>query len=110
MSLSPSPTWPSGWLVRRGDPNVEITGTLEHLPCCALVSSATLDGAGHIAVEYAGESKLYWEDQRPVRQDGRLVFIDENGQEVWEDEVAIRLADGSIVSLARLPQAAESGS
>jgi hypothetical protein len=110
MAQSPAPAWPSGQLVRRDDPEVAITGTLEHLPCCALVSAATLDGAGHIAVEYAGESKLYWDDQRPVRQDGRLVFIDQNGLEVWEDEVAIRLADGSIVSLARLPPSAESGS
>jgi hypothetical protein len=93
--------------VRRDDPSVAIAGTLERVTGCALLNAASLDPHGQLKLEYGGETKFYWEEQRPVREAGMLVFIDDNGLEVFESEVVIRLEDGSIVDPAQARAAPE---
>lgn len=91
-----------GQLVRRDDPAVEIRGTLERTPGCALIASAEIDERGRLSVEYGGETQMYWDEQRPVREGGRLVLIDVNGLEVLETEVLLRLDDGALVDPLRI--------
>lgn len=88
---------PCGQLVRRDDPAVEIRGSLERTPGCALIAAAGFDAQGRLELEYGGETQMYWEEQRPVREGGLLVLIDVNGHEVLETEVLLRLEDGSLV-------------
>lgn len=97
---------PVGQLVRRDDPAVEIRGTLERTPGCALIASAEIDAQGRLNLEYGGETQMYWEEQRPVREGGRLVLIDANGLEVLETEVLLRLDDGVLVDPLRFAAAA----
>ncbi len=107
MHQSPSPSRSSGQLVRRDDPAVPIVGTLERVTGCALLSAASLGRRGQLELEYGGETRYYWEEQRPVREAGMLVFIDDNGVEVFESEVVILLEDGSIVDPAQARTAPE---
>ncbi len=107
MSLSPSPSRPIGQLVRRDDPDIEILGALERVPGCALVAEASPNGRGGVNLVYGDETRMYWEEQRPVREageGGQLVFIDVNGLEVLESEVLIRLPDGTTVDPTRLAE------
>lgn len=104
--ISPQPfaagAHPVGQLVRRDDPAVEIRGTLERTPGCALIASAEIDARGQLSVEYGGETQMYWEEQRPLREGGLLVLVDVNGLEVLETEVLLRLDDGSLVDPLRI--------
>jgi hypothetical protein len=102
MSQSPSPARPCGQLVRRDDPAIEISGTIERVTGCALVDQASLDARGRLELVYGGETKMYWEEQRPVRERDQLVFIDEKGLELLESEVLIRLAYGELVDPLKL--------
>jgi hypothetical protein len=100
MPRSPLPSPACGQLVRRDNNEVAITGQLESVYCSGQISEVTVSADGEISCDYAGGSEIFWNGQKPVLQDGRFVFIDENGDEVPEINVVLRLADGTIVDPA----------
>lgn len=91
-------------LVRKDDPEIAITGTLEQVPALAVVLSAGLDEDGRIDVEYAGRSEMDWDGQATVCRGGERIFIDETGEQVAETDVALR-RDGTIVNPCWRPPA-----
>ena len=94
----------TGMLVRHDDPEVAVTGTLERLAGEALISGASLDNDGLASFAYQGETRVWWGEQRTVRDAcGLLTFIDENGLELTQDQVALRLEDGELVFPLRFP-------
>jgi hypothetical protein len=86
-----------GRLVRRNDPSEKIAGTLERLAGVALVGEGALDSLGGIASDYAGETMVWWDEQRTAERRGQGVFVDEAGHEVLEEAVVILLDDGRIL-------------
>ena len=94
----------TGRLVRHDDPDTAVTGTLERLAGEAQIAQARLDENGLAAFDYAGETKVWWDEQRTARDHrGLVVFIDENGLELTQDQVALRLDDGTLVFPLRFP-------
>jgi hypothetical protein len=91
-------------LVRKDDPKISITGTLDQIPAVALVEGASLDADGRIDVEFAGGSHVDWDGQTTVCLGGERIFIDENGEEVAETEVVLRRG-GIIIHPAWRPPA-----
>ena len=88
---------PSGRLVRRDNPAVEIAGTLERLAGIATIDEGRIDADGSVDFDYSGETTVWWDDQRTVQRQGQRVFIDENGMEVLETDVAVLLDDGRLL-------------
>lgn len=88
----------TGTLVRRDDPEVAVTGTVERLSAEAVIDGASLDADGLATLDYEGTTRIWWDDQRTAR-DGRglMIFVDENGLELAQDQVALRLEDGELV-------------
>jgi hypothetical protein len=62
---------------------IEISGTSEILPATALIDSINDDGTPN----YAGESKLWWDDQKTKTRDGKILFVDESGEEWTFDQL-----------------------
>lgn len=94
----------TGRLVRHDDPDTAVTGTLERLAGEAQITQARLDDNGLTAFDYAGDTKVWWDEQRTQRDHrGLVVFIDENGLELTQDQVALRLDDGTLVFPLRFP-------
>lgn len=88
---------PSGRLVRRDNPQIEITGTLERLSGMAIIDEARIDADGSVDFDYAGETTVWWDEQRTALCKGQRVFVDENGLEVLETDVAVLLDDGRLL-------------
>lgn len=88
----------TGTLVRHDDPDVAVTGTVERLSGEAFLNGATLDADGLAALDYEGTTRIWWDEQRTAR-DGRglMIFVDQNGLELAQDQVALRLEDGELV-------------
>jgi hypothetical protein len=95
-------------LVRKDDPKIAITGTLDQVPAVAVVEGAGLDADGRIEVEFAGGSNVDWDSQTTVCRGGERIFIDENGEEVPETEVVLR-SDGAVVHPPWRPPAPSAG-
>ncbi len=68
-----------------------IQGTLENVSGVAGVSCPSdLDPTDHTNWEYDDGTTIFWEGQITVEQDGQVVFIDEDGDEVLESEIEWR--------------------
>jgi hypothetical protein len=88
----------SGRLVRRDNPATEIAGTLERLSGIATISEGRIDSDGSVDFDYSGETTVWWDEQRTAQFKGQRVFLDENGQEVLETDVAVLLDDGRLLA------------
>ena len=78
-----------------GDP---IEGTLESVQGKALIidESWQRDAEGTLEYEYGGETKMYWDSQISLKNDaGKVIYLDEFGEEWTEDEIVLADADGS---------------
>jgi hypothetical protein len=95
-------------LVRKDDPNIAITGTLDQVPAVAVARGAGLDADGRIEVEFDGGSDVDWDGQTTVSRGGERIFIDENGEEVPETEIVL-WRDGTIVCPPWRPPAPSGG-
>jgi hypothetical protein len=95
-------------LVRKDDPKIAITGTLDQIPAVAVVEGASLDADGRIEVEFAGGSHVDWDGQTTVDRGGERIFIDENGEEVPETQVVL-LGNGIVVCPPWRPPAPSAG-
>jgi hypothetical protein len=62
---------------------LEIEGVLERCLCRADVEEFGVDETGTLVWEYAGSSKMFWDDQVPVEVEGQVVLIDSDGGE-WK--------------------------
>ena len=91
-------------LVRRDNPNIAISGTLDQVPAVAVVDGASLDADGRIDVDFAGGSNVDWDGQATVTRAGERIFIDENGEEVPETDIVLR-RDGTVICLPWRPPA-----
>lgn len=88
----------TGTLVRRDDPDVAVTRTVERLSGEAVIAGASLDADGLAALDYEGTTRIWWDDQRTARDArGLMIFVDENDLELTQDQVALRLEDGELV-------------
>ena len=67
-----------------------IRGTLETLSGVALAERWGRTKDGLLSFEWAGETDVWWDEQKTVRIDGERVFVDEDGEEVLEHEVELR--------------------
>ncbi len=87
----------SGRLVRRDNPAIEIAGTLERLSGIAIIGDGRIQADGAIDFDYSGETTVWWDEQRTAERKGQRVFVDENGEEVLETDVAVLLDDGRLL-------------
>lgn len=67
---------------------LEIIGTLETLSGCAIVSGITADGEPL----YAGETDIWWDEQKTVSSNGRPLFVDDHGN-TWTFDQLTPLED-----------------
>lgn len=71
----------------------EIIGTLESLQGCALADVSKDPVTGAVRIDYAGETKLYWDTQETVGDAaGQTLYLDELGNEVPENQLLWRHA------------------
>ena len=83
-------------LVRKDKPAVAIVGTLERVLGTCGLEGATRNAAGKLQLEYDGNgTRIDWDSAETVVREGRMVFIDEHGEEVTEDNVTIEEGDAS---------------
>lgn len=71
---------------------VAIVGTCENLRGCAVIQGFTPDGD----VEYAGETEIFWNDQRTNRREGRRLFMDEQDRLWTLEELDPKLAEAAL--------------
>jgi hypothetical protein len=64
------------------DTRIEITGTLDRTPGRALIQSFDVAADGHtIEIEWAGETEMFWDDQRTDEHpDGSPVYLGTDGE------------------------------
>lgn len=67
-----------------------IVGTLETCPGCALITSISRAVDGSITLDYVGETKMYWDDQRTIERDGQTIFLDSDGHEWPESQLTFK--------------------
>lgn len=66
-----------------------VRGTYERLHAVAeaTADSYRRDADGNIEFDHAGETEVFWDDSETVRQDDKIVFLDEHGTEVTQDDI-----------------------
>lgn len=68
----------------------EITGVFETCPCRAHISEIFRNEKGEVEFQYAGESEMFWDEQKPVLRENKMVFLDEDGNEWTEDQLTFK--------------------
>lgn len=101
---SPAAAPLTGQLVVKADPTIEIFGTVDLIPACGVIWSAWIED-GELRVEYAGDSKVFWDGQTTTTRRGFLAFQDRIGDEYGADELALRLDDGTLLDIPGEPGA-----
>ena len=68
-----------------------IRGTLERLHgrAEATEDSFRRDADGNVEFDYDGETEIYWDDGITVRRDDKIVYLDEHGAEVTQDDIVL---------------------
>ncbi|MCL4722887.1 MAG: hypothetical protein KJZ90_01230, partial [Rhodocyclaceae bacterium] len=77
----------SGKLITKG--GEEVTGTYETMPGAAGINLATRNSDGTLDIEYAGETDIWWNDQKTVKVNGERQFVTASGKIVPESEVIL---------------------
>lgn len=86
-------------LVVAHDHSIEIIGTLDLVPGRANLNGATRLPDGTLDIDWAGETTMFWDDQKTVQRridDGHPlenIYLDEDGNEYLESE--LELIDGN---------------
>lgn len=77
----------ANYLSPNGSP---IIGTLEHL-----TGRAELDGIDPETgePEYSGGTEIFYDDQRTAERDGKIIFLDEGGEEWTFDQLVLDEAE-----------------
>jgi hypothetical protein len=70
----------------------QIIGTYEMCPARAEISlnSFGRDTDGTVSFDYAGESEMFWDGMETVTKEGKIVFLDGDGNEWTEDQIELR--------------------
>jgi hypothetical protein len=78
-----------------GPDGAAIIGTLETVRGVAGIEAGSVRRAadGGIAFDYAGETDIWWDEQKTVLRDGERVFVDENYNAHRESELRL-IEDG----------------
>ncbi|MFZ3120388.1 MAG: hypothetical protein WA159_18960 [Variovorax sp.] len=77
-------------LVRKGNHDVGIVGTLETVPAMVYISGAVRGENGALNIQYQGNSEICWDAQETkVNDAGLRIFVDEHGEHVGEDDVEL---------------------
>lgn len=66
-----------------------IIGTLETTPCRCEIHGINEDGSP----DYAGESKMFWDDTRPIMRDNKILYLDEDGSEWTFDQLSVAVEE-----------------
>jgi hypothetical protein len=74
---------------------VLITGTYEMCPCRANIQLGSFQRAkdGTLIFEWEGSSDMFWDGQTAETRDGKVIYLDENGDEWLEDQIVLREED-----------------
>lgn len=83
---------------------LEIDRTLETIPGSCMIIEGTFrrEEDGKIGFDWAGETDVFWDDQRTVERNDQRVFLDTDGNEWLEDQ--LQLVDEAEVDNVRLKQ------
>ncbi|WP_293679259.1 hypothetical protein [uncultured Phenylobacterium sp.] len=92
-------------LVRKDNPDIAVVGTFDSIPGVALVMGATLGDGDRLELAFANETRVLWDGQHTLLKRGQRIFIDENGEQLPETEVAL-LDQGRLVCPGPGPSAA----
>lgn len=69
---------------------IKIIGTLETVSGCAAILGAKRDGDGSFDIEWAGDTEIYWDEQKTqTSPGGDRLFVDEDGQTWIESELEL---------------------
>jgi len=87
----------------------EITGTLDIVPGRAEIDPESFkrDENGTLVYKLAGETDMFWDDQRPRTERGFDVYVDANGNEWPEDQLTLVDEHGATVPFTPNRQAGE---
>ena len=68
-----------------------ITGTLEQVDgrATTIYDSFQREESGKLAFEHGSETQMYWDGQETQTRDGQVIFIDDDGEEVLENDVEL---------------------
>jgi hypothetical protein len=68
-----------------------ITGTLERLSGEALVDPESFSRKedGTLVYDHAGETVVFWDGQETEKRGGKVVFVDDGGDEWTEDQIVL---------------------
>jgi hypothetical protein len=74
---------------------LQILGTLEMIQGRAEIECATFgrDEKGVVTFEYAGDTEIFWDEQKTAQKNGHDIFLDEEGWEWTEEELVLREDD-----------------
>jgi hypothetical protein len=62
----------------------KIHGTFESLQACAEIASAERNKDGGLELEYNGNTEIWWDSQRTIREKEERMFVDEEGN-IWPE-------------------------
>jgi len=66
--------------------DIQVVGTLETIQGVAIAFGLNEDGSP----EYAGETKIWWDDQRTIIRDGERIWVDDAGTEYPQSQIESR--------------------
>lgn len=66
-----------------------IVGTSDTVACRAEIFGIEDDGTP----EYAGETEVFWDEQKTLERDSRILFLDEDGDEWTFDQLTAESKD-----------------
>ena len=62
-----------------------IVGTLETIVGIGMIKGIDVDGTP----DYVGETDIFWDDQITVVRDGKIIFVDDDGDEWTFDQLTV---------------------
>jgi hypothetical protein len=77
-------------LVLKTDHSIEMVGTLEIIHGISGIADVTLNANGAFELEWdTNGTKIDWNSQSTVHEDGRRVFVDRDGNEYLENQLEL---------------------
>ena len=64
-----------------------VIGTYDRLDACAVSLSFKRNDRGELEPEYEGSTDVWWDSQKTMQENGRMLLVTEAGDIVSEDEV-----------------------
>ena len=48
-----------------------------------------VDADGNVEFDYDGETEVFWDDSTIVKRDGKIVYLDEHGHDITQDNIIL---------------------